>query len=187
MRIIIILVNLLFFFNLVYCQTEWYWQNPLPTGNHLLSTFFVDDNTGWAVGNSGTVVKTSDGGSSWISQTSGVYNDLYSVFFTNGSTGWAVGLGAGSLGQSGGIIINTTNGGTNWITQFTPGPSEWLTSVCFTNSNTGWAVGLGQTGGIIYKTTNGGTNWLTQSSNTSNALVSVFFINSNIGWAGLIY
>ncbi|HMQ69772.1 MAG TPA: YCF48-related protein, partial [Ignavibacteria bacterium] len=163
MKFIIVLLNIVLLTNLSICQSNWYWLNPLPTGNNLTNTCFTDGNTGWAVGFSGTIIKTTDGGNSWISQTSGVSHHLYSVCFTNSSTGWAVGLG---FGQKGGIILNTKNGGTNWITQLNTG-SDWLNSVYFpnnfTNSNTGWAVGLGPSGGIIYKTTNEGANWTAQS------------------------
>jgi hypothetical protein len=42
--------------------TQWVWQNPLPQGNHLFAVSFVDANNGTAVGWSGTIVRTTDGG-----------------------------------------------------------------------------------------------------------------------------
>jgi hypothetical protein len=36
-------------------NAQWFWQNPLPQGNTLFSTFFVNSNTGWAVGEAGTI------------------------------------------------------------------------------------------------------------------------------------
>ena len=44
---------------------QWFWQNPLPQGNLLISCNFTDSNTGWAVGYGGTIIKTTDGGESW--------------------------------------------------------------------------------------------------------------------------
>lgn len=69
------------------------WQNPLPMGNTLLSVAFVDANTGWAVGVAGTILKTTDGGTTWTRQTSGVLNWLQAVTFADANTGWAVGSG----------------------------------------------------------------------------------------------
>ena len=41
---------------------QWFWQNPFPQGNLLSSVFFTDANTGYAVGNVGTILKTLNGG-----------------------------------------------------------------------------------------------------------------------------
>ncbi|MFQ5512269.1 MAG: hypothetical protein ACE5EO_10505 [Candidatus Krumholzibacteriia bacterium] len=40
----------------------WFWQNPRPQGNNLLAVSFTDANTGTAVGELGTIVRTTDGG-----------------------------------------------------------------------------------------------------------------------------
>lgn len=40
----------------------WFWRNPIPTGNTLFGVSFVDANTGTAVGDSGTILRTTDGG-----------------------------------------------------------------------------------------------------------------------------
>ncbi len=70
---------------------DWFWQNPLPTGNKLRAVYFVNATTGWAVGELGTILRTTDGGSSWVSQTSGTTDVLVGVFFTDAMTGTAVG------------------------------------------------------------------------------------------------
>ena len=67
----------------VHAQSGWFWQNPLPQGNDILSIHFVDTNVGTAVGMNGTILHTTNGGVVWTAQTSGVTNSLYSVFFTN--------------------------------------------------------------------------------------------------------
>ncbi|UCD56149.1 MAG: hypothetical protein JSV16_09930, partial [Candidatus Hydrogenedentota bacterium] len=71
--------------------TGWVWQNPLPQGNTLRSVCFADANTGTAVGDCGTILRTTDGGATWVSQTSGTSNHLYGVCFTDANTGTAVG------------------------------------------------------------------------------------------------
>jgi len=42
--------------------SQWTWQNPLPQGNQLYSVNFPDADTGYAVGNLGTIIKTTNGG-----------------------------------------------------------------------------------------------------------------------------
>ena len=86
------------------------------------------------VGEAGTILRTTDGGTNWILQTSGTTEILKSVFFTDADTGTAVGYGA--------TILRTTNGGTNWFSQ-SSGISNSITleDVYFLNANTGTAVG----------------------------------------------
>jgi len=57
---------LIFFFLLAKLQyPQWTNQNPVPNGNDLWSTYFVDD-TGWIVGEGGFRIKTTNAGLEWI-------------------------------------------------------------------------------------------------------------------------
>jgi photosystem II stability/assembly factor-like uncharacterized protein len=57
----------------------------------LTDIHFYDVNTGYTVGYNGTILKTTDGGSSWASQTSNTNTDLFSVDFVDDFVGYAVG------------------------------------------------------------------------------------------------
>ena len=131
---------------------------------------FINQNTGWVVGNSGKILKTTNSGTNWIDQTFEI-SYLLSVCFVDANTGFTVGYN--------GTILKTTNGGTNWITQ-TSGITPTLRSVYFTDANTGYTVG---DSAKILKTTNGGTSWIAQTSGTTNFLYSVYFTNANTGYA----
>lgn len=72
----------------------------------LKSVLFLNPRLGWAVGEYGTVVKTTDGGATWQKQHSGTEHSLTDVDFLNETFGFAVGLD--------GTIIRTTDGGTTW-------------------------------------------------------------------------
>jgi photosystem II stability/assembly factor-like uncharacterized protein len=64
-----------------YASAGWVLQNS-GTTNYLLSVQFpVDALTGYTVGLSGTILKTTDGGAAWIPQTSGTLSNLASVQF----------------------------------------------------------------------------------------------------------
>ena len=60
-----------FLFIILYSSTiysqGWFWQNPLPTGNPLQGVNFYSSEIGWTVGYSGTILKTTNGGLTWIS------------------------------------------------------------------------------------------------------------------------
>ena len=78
---------------------QWTWQNPLPQGNTLNSVIFTDANTGYAVGESGTIIKTIDGGLNWTVLPTGTSNFLFSVCFANSNIGYAVGA-FGKIGRA---------------------------------------------------------------------------------------
>jgi|GEM_PF-1196135 len=150
---------------------NWVKQSPSPTGEILEDVFFVDENTGWAVGLEGEIVFTKDGGSTWSTQSSGTTRRLRNVFFLDESTGWVVG--------DTGTILHTTDGGTNWVAQNSTSTSS-LSDICFVDASNGWAVGRD---GKILHTSDGGSNWKSQNSGTTWTLASVSFSDTNSGWA----
>jgi len=116
------------------------------TNQWLNSVYFANANTGYAVGDHGTILKTTNGGTNWVALLSGTNQWLNSVYFADANTGFAVG------GSTRSIILKTTNGGNNWVV-WSSGTNEWFRSVYFTDTNTGYTVGYN---GTILKTTNGG-------------------------------
>ena len=46
----------------------WFWQNPWPQGNPLYRVFVLNADTVVAVGALGTVIKTTDAGTTWAVQ-----------------------------------------------------------------------------------------------------------------------
>ncbi|MBK7446360.1 MAG: hypothetical protein IPJ45_10170 [Ignavibacteria bacterium] len=85
------------------------WQMQNGFKKSLYSNYFTGANTGYAVGDSGKILKTTDGGNNWLQQISPTRNLLKSVYFVNENTGYAVG--------DTGIILKTINAGVNWIQQ----------------------------------------------------------------------
>jgi photosystem II stability/assembly factor-like uncharacterized protein len=124
-----------------------------------------------AVGGSGTIVSTTNGGQTWAPRLSGTEDDLKSVDFPDATHGWAVG--------NNGVVLSTANGGATW-TSLSSGITNDLMSVAFASPSHGWAVG---NGGIILATADGGVNWTPQSSGTADDLTSVTFANQEEGWA----
>ena len=132
-------------------QSGWYLQNPLPTAMDLSAVCFTDANTGTAVGESGTILRTTDGGTTWTSQSNGTTVRLNGVCFTDANTGTAVGRERETFSA-------------RPMAVHVDGPverdNELLVAVCFTDANTGTVVG---SSGTILRTTNGGATWAIQS------------------------
>ncbi len=123
--------------------------------------------TAWAVGSSGTIYKTTDGGFTWAPQTSGVSVALNGANAADANTAWAVGAS--------GTILKTSNGGTSWAAQ-TSGTTETLNAVFAFDTSTVYAVGAS---GTILKTSNGGTSWAAQTSGITTAINDVFATTAN--------
>jgi photosystem II stability/assembly factor-like uncharacterized protein len=87
-------------------------DQPTNIPDILEDIFFVDANNGWAVGENGIVLHTTNGGNSWDIQTSGTEEKLLSVSFADSAVGWTAG---GGLGVS--VILHTADGGSTWEAQ----------------------------------------------------------------------
>lgn len=156
----------------LYSQPYGWFSQSSGTGNNLNGVYFASNTTGIVVGQSGTILRTVNGGTNWAAVTSGTNVHLFSVYFINANTGWVVG--------DVGVILKTINGGSSWSTQPT-GIGYQLRSISFINSNTGFAAGWY---GTFLRTTNGGTNWVSYSTGLTTNLTSVNFADANNGFAG---
>ena len=140
---------------------------------------------GWAVGSSGVIAHTTDGGKTWKPQHSGVDEDLRLITFVDAFHGWIAGSG---------VFLRTENGGKTW--QLIPSalkgsrinPETHLTdsifvarTMAFINAQEGW---LGVDEGRILHTTDGGLTWkLHQTGMTPSPITDIHFINGKEGWA----
>jgi photosystem II stability/assembly factor-like uncharacterized protein len=154
------------------------WNNSTAAGSVTLRavSFVPNSRTAWVVGATGKVLKTTDGGATFIDQTANASAAsggvaLYGVFAVNENRVHVVG--------SGGKAIRSDNGGATWYNQNSQ-TSNTLYSVHFANTSNGWAVGAG---GTITSTVNGGEDWAIQQSGTTETLRSVAFLGSTYGFA----
>jgi photosystem II stability/assembly factor-like uncharacterized protein len=153
--------------------------------------FFTNSTTGYCVGGfyseespimlpQGTILKTTDGGTTWSEQSNGVTLGLLSVYFVDENDGYAVG--------ERGEIYKTINGGIDWTSTnigFTWEPEVSHLNSIFFIGDIGYIVG---SGGKIYKTKNGGVDWIEQVSGTTINLNSVYFTDIDTGYiVGGIY
>jgi len=128
-------------------------------------------NEGYAVGDYGLILKTSNGGTSWESITSGISKTFSSVCFSDSNKGFI-------FGESG-TILTSVNGGLNWTSIGSDSCTKYFLNSSFPNQLTGYAVG---DSGFIMKTTNSGSTWIEQSSGTLSPLHGIYFIDENNGF-----
>lgn len=153
------------------------WENlihsNIPHGFDIMAKVdFVDSQTGWIVGTN--ILKTTDGGQSWIEQHSGGGGNLT---FVDDQTGWVIG--------GNGKILHTADGGENWLPQ-NSGTNFPLVGISFVDHTHGWVVGRDFTGngfeGIILHTSDGGQTWIDQTPGLITGLSGVSFVDSLNGW-----
>ena len=167
----------------IQAQPDWTWQNPQPQGNDLRAVSFSGSTAATAVGDCGSILRTTDGGSSWSAQSCPHHYDLRAVFFRNDDVGVAVGgniydiLDVVSTNR---LIIKTTNGGDSWSTLVMASDSSYLNAIAMTSATSFVAVGYH---GTIVRTLDAGTTWATQGSGTTHDLNGVSFSGSTVGLA----
>src|SRR4030095_6438705 len=106
------------------------------TTKTLYGVSFTDENNGtiagFELGGTGIILRTTDGGDSWVEQTSYSLpqgaNSFFAVSFTDANMGTIVG--------EAGIILQTTNGGKQWNSQPTV-TFNYLYGALLSDANTG--------------------------------------------------
>ncbi|HEY7752045.1 MAG TPA: YCF48-related protein [Ignavibacteriaceae bacterium] len=158
-----------------------------PTDKTLRSLIFTDSSKGWAAGEHGTIIHTTDGGNYWTIQTSNVSTFIHKIFFLNDNLGWA--LTFKDTPPFGTSILKTTNGGTDWIAEDFPVVNAIIYTIFFFDSSNGFigGKGLSSAPGNIAYTNDGGNSWLNASIDSNivyNFPVYNFsFFNRQFGYA----
>lgn len=159
---------------------NWVTYDLNVTGD-FLSISMVNENTGYVSGQNSQVMKTTDGGVSWVMKPKpSVTNyQLYTCKFVDENTGWVF---VNFSTVPGGNIFKTTNGGDNW-TQYTTGQaSENIYGADMIDANTGWCF-MNTSNRPVYKTTNGGVNWTAQTTGLTGSIRGISSPDGNTVYA----
>ena len=176
---------------------EWFVQDADFYGD-LWDVHFTDAVTGWAVGDSGTILHTSDGGTCWNRQNSTTDLNFKSVAFSDAQNGWAAAnemVHSNPFGDPDawhGRIFHTSNGGQTWSEQPLPPDAGLIHCIYFINVQRGWALGVqnvnidvfADTKGIMYYTDDGGNTWTEKyAPDIDFVFTDMDFVDENRGWA----
>jgi photosystem II stability/assembly factor-like uncharacterized protein len=151
-----------------------------PVDTFLRNLIFVDSLTGWAAGENGKIIHTTDGGITWDVQNTNVESFITDIFFINKNVGWS--LTFKEVFPFNPIILKTTTGGNEWISKDYPDSSVFMTTIFFLDSLTGFIGGT-----YITKTTDGGDTWIKASIDSSMLsslpIYKFKFYDKNFGYA----
>ncbi len=173
MKKLILLFSILYSLFSIHCNAQWHSQNSY-TGENLKSVYFKDNNNGWAVGENGTILNTTNGGSEWTSQNSGTAQTLRSV-----SNGCIVGDSAKIYKYD----------GTKWVPvvlKITYKHPFTYYSARFADT-TGWIVGgnINNVSGRIDKYN--GSSWVGSAFPIAVVPLAVYYTDMNHAWLIVLY
>jgi photosystem II stability/assembly factor-like uncharacterized protein len=125
----------------------WSWGNPQPQGETLRDLGFAGS-VGYAAGDFGTLLKTSNGGLAWQGLATGAGGALQRVRVLNAST----------VVTGGGCTLRRSDDGGATFAGISPlhGCRVGIASFAFADATTGWAL-LGN--GSVLATDDGGVSW----------------------------
>ena len=171
-----ILYIVIFFVSFTYhISAQWIHQNS-GTTERFMSNYFLNENIGWSAGNDGTIVKTTNGGEEWFSQSVNTSDNIHSIIFTDSLNGWIALYEF--IPERHGSVMHTSDGGETWTTQLSITGATFH-SVFFRNAKDGWVAG---SSGVMFRTFDGGQSWF-EITPTIYWLYSVYFIDDQTGWA----
>lgn len=145
---------------------------PVTSGttNLLRGVHLLDSGVGYAVGDAGTILKSTDAGMTWSARSSGTTSVLYDVYFFDDATGVSVG--------DGGLILRTTDGGASW--QSVPsGVRDALRAVSFSGAN--GIIGGGSLD-ILYSSDSGATWRVAQKNSFASGFFGAHMLSPTVGF-----
>lgn len=139
--------------------------------------YFVNRKLGFALCESGSIYRTSNGGLTWQAQNVGRGFKFNEIQFIDSSHGWITGFGVDYTSY---LLLRTDDGGQSWRSLAAPsviGPDAFS----FVNKLEGWAIDAQNN---ITHSRDGGVTWTVQLRASSDHWYSIYFINDHEGWIG---
>lgn len=149
----------------------------------LNSLIFINQSTGWAIGDRGVIWHTDDAGATWRQQSSPVSCSLKAVYFVDAHRGWAAGGQCQPyIGATHGVVLRTDDDGATW--QQLPLPLlPSISGIRFFDRDHG--IAFGQSASYspsgVYSTRDGGNTWQPLPSEASGNWLAGDFLEPDAG------
>lgn len=175
MKTTYIFLTLLFSVQIQQLSAQSWTQLTSGYDSTLYNVCFLNQDIGFVCGDNGKILKTVNGGSTWVAQNSGVSEGLACIQFVNSNVGYA----SSGFYNKYSTLIKTIDGGNTWtktnVTPLMTGGGMW-----FLNANEGfyaYADSLYENS-VITRTLNGGANW--DTVHVANGWISYFHFSDSL-------
>jgi hypothetical protein len=150
---------------------------------------FLNRNVGYIVGEKGLILKTEDGGNTWLRQKSSTDKHLlHGISFIDENIGWVVGEMDDGV-KRGGVLLHTTNGGAKWDTLSDRSDGILYYDVKFIDKDNGILIGSYGYDNfspiIVYRTSDGGKDLAEISEFIGAHTRDLVMNNIDTLWTGL--
>jgi len=147
-----------------------------PTDTSIVGTLrsvcAVDNNVAWAVGENGILLKTDNGGVTWLTQPAPTSYTIREIKFLTQKIGLLVG--------DGGSLYKTDNGGTSWVKLGVPVSND-LYGIHIVDQSL--VVIVGSRGTVLRSQDMYNFELITGTEQAADDLLSVYFYDKMVGWA----
>ena len=152
-------------------------RQPSGTMAWLHSVYFLDRNQGWVAGSNGTLLTTTDGGTTWKKLSTLTKDTFQDVYFADKEVGWLIAtrdILKLKTNEPASYLLKTEDGGTTWrqVLLNSPDINASLVRLVFADAQHGWA--FGETG-VVFGTRDGGAHWTPQTAATKHLLLGGAF------------
>lgn len=176
MRNVLLLLTTLFFSLNGTHADEWTWLSPRPQGNTIECCFFLDSLNGWAAGENGVIINSTDAGESWQVIYTELKKGIDRIKFMDKNHGWCI---------SDYRLYETSDGGHSWFDIAFIDSNDNLYDIEIPEWNQVYVSGrYGRWPNLVlYKSVNGGANWIRYKFDTLECGSHLSFVNGSLGFA----
>ncbi len=151
-------------------NAQWIEQNS-GTTHYLNDVYCISEDTVVVVGNYGTILRTTNGGTQWNTISCPTTEHLNRVKFADAQTGYIAGEHD--------TLLKSTDAGQTWQSLNT-GYNNNFTAVSCVSADTVYIGGFDE---LILKTTDGGLSWTTEHTGGWHHIKDIQMINDTLGYA----
>jgi photosystem II stability/assembly factor-like uncharacterized protein len=152
-------------------NAQWRWVHPTPQGNNLHCIVFPDSQTGYAGGDKGTILKSTNSGAGWSQIYTNRFEPITGLYFISPNEG---------LAAQQQYLQHTSDGGTTWNTRYRFADLN-LDKVNFISPDTGWITGEFLGSWHLRYTADSGSTFQNQFT-SGDKITAFYFLNGGNGW-----
>jgi photosystem II stability/assembly factor-like uncharacterized protein len=148
--------------------TQMWFRQPLNYWQRWYDVKFIDSLTGFIVGDHGTILRTTDGGSTWLESYAGMALSLTTIGISSVNNIF--------IGGENGFLFHSGDTGKSW-SRFLLMQTENIRGIIFETAQKGWLYGDSS---LLMQTTNGGSTWLLSSLDSLKNIIGIVRKGQNL-------